>query len=113
MKPKTNHGAEIALETTERQAVAPAATCSPIFFDINYKVRVKLNPWGRGIYMDHYAKYGVECEPPERDSDGWSEFQLWNLMEVYGPHMTIGMKVPFETEIALYPENAPILPPTP
>lgn len=97
-------------QTTESPAVAPAATCSPIFFNINYKVRVKLNRWGRGIYMDHYAKYGVECEPPERDSDGWSEFQLWNLMEIYGPHMTIGMKVPFETEIALYPENSELNP---
>lgn len=87
-------------------AVAPAATCSPIRFNVNHKVRVKLNAWGRDIYMEHFDRYGVETGPPSEAADGWSEFQLWCLMEIFGPHMTIGMKVPFETEIELLSENA-------
>lgn len=86
-------------------AVAPAASCSPIRFNVNHNVRVKLNDWGRSIYMEHFDRYGVECGPPDEDSEGWSKHQLWVLMEIFGPAMTIGMKVPFETEIELLPEN--------
>lgn len=27
---------------------------------------------------------------PEVDEDGYSEFQLWHFMNIYGPHMKLG-----------------------
>lgn len=94
-----------ANQTPPPEGLAPT-NGSPIRFNVNHKVRVKLNDWGRDIFMEHFDRYGIECGPPAEDAEGWSEHQLWCLMEIFGPHMTIGMKVPFETEIELLPENS-------
>ena len=36
----------------------------------------------------------------ERD-DGWSRWQLWDLMSTFGEHVYPGAQTPFETEIRL------------
>lgn len=43
--------------------------------------------------------------PPVEDSDGWSSWQLWNLMQELGPHIYIGCEIPFETTIEFEPIN--------
>lgn len=60
----------------------------------NYKVKVKLTTYGKTIYYHRYdqlIKMGVNLERslPAVDEDGFSSFQLWDFMELYGPHISM------------------------
>ena len=65
-------------------------------FNLNDYVRVKLTPHGREILKTTYNNY-----QPRIDKNGWYRTQLWSLMEDFGPHIRMGTKPPFETEIEL------------
>lgn len=81
---------------------------SSIKFNINENVNVRLTPYGRIIlnkaFPDWYTPY------PE-DSEGWTTFQLWKLMAMFGPHTRMGgLNECFETEIEiLCPSSTPKL----
>ncbi len=78
-------------------------------FNINEWVRVKLTDRGREILqrnfhevterMPIHARMRRVFSPPKEDAEGWSEWQLHNLMETFGEHSGLGMVVPFHTEI--------------
>lgn len=74
-------------------------------FNINDYVSVKLNDAGREILrQDHEAFRRMVPNtrafvPPEEDEDGFSRFQLWDLMHKFGPHISLGRIPPFETTI--------------
>ena len=64
--------------------------------NLNETIKVKLTPYGEEIYYKQFdelnKKYGREiCNPqmPRIDTDGYTEFQLWQFIELYGQH--IGM----------------------
>ena len=67
--------------------------------NLNDNIRVKLTEHGKDIYYHQYdrtnAFLGRElCKPsyPEVDEDGYTTFQLWCFIELYGVHM--GMTLP-------------------
>lgn len=65
-------------------------------FNINHIVRVKLTDYGKELI----AKDPDGPYPYTVDEDGWSEFQLWVLMDIFGRHCFCGsVKLPFETEM--------------
>lgn len=81
-------------------------------FNINHNVRVKLTEDGRALHRKNHddlvahalslgAKQGWDYRAPKEDADGWSEWQLWILMQEFGPHITHGAKLPFETTIEI------------
>lgn len=70
-------------------------------FNVNSHVRVKLNDLGREIYMQYYDRWGIETGPPKEEGDGYSRFQLHELMSIFGEHMGVGFSVPFETTVLL------------
>jgi len=81
----------------------------PISFNINNWVRVKLTDAGRVIHrqaheeqMKLLSRPDDKYTPPKEDVDGWSLWQLWRLMQLFGPHMTTGFNHPFETTIELF-----------
>lgn len=39
--------------------------------------------------------------PPKEDASGWSKWQLWSLMEAFGPHIHLGSENCFETTIEM------------
>lgn len=67
--------------------------------NLNCIVKVKLTDHGKDIFYHQYdelnkfikARGGDIIEPrfPDVDSDGYSKFQLWDFMHVYGKHMTL------------------------
>lgn len=63
-------------------------------FNINNIVRVKLTDIGKRIISG--KKY-----MPAEDERGWSEWQMWDLMNVFGEHIYLGMSLPFEAEIEI------------
>ena len=67
--------------------------------NLNEMVKVKLTPLGAEIYYKQFDELNKECgreickpQMPQIDKDGYTEFQLWNFIELYGQH--IGMCKP-------------------
>jgi len=63
-------------------------------FNINDYVYAKLTDAGKAIAHEQLAKY-------EEFDGGWSKWQLWELMAVFGSSMYNGCDVPFETNIRI------------
>lgn len=77
----------------------PSAQPEPIRINLNESIKVKLTDWGKEIYYHQYDRTnqiaGREiCKPrfPREDENGYTEFQLWYFIELYGMH--IGMTLP-------------------
>lgn len=75
--------------------------------NINDTVRIRLNERGLEILRDeheelrrHFPKVGP-WKPPAVDEYGYSSFQLWQVMQHFGPNMYLGCVPPFGTEIVL------------
>ena len=85
-------------------------------FNINEIVRVRLTDHGRAMHKaDHkifWDSVGVLISPsyvpPKEDENGWSEWQLWSLMQSFGNHLSLGGKNCFETTIEIFePKKEP------
>lgn len=85
-------------------------------FNVNHKVRVRLTDEGRRLLIEKRkrlneilrASQAVPHEDmPFVEVDGWSEWQLWQLMAHFGEHIGMGVGLLFETDIELdaIPEN--------
>lgn len=83
-----------------------------INFNINTTVRVKLTDHGREIYCSNHNELIQKCldsgypahvayEPIKEDSQGWSEWQLWQLMATFGKHIDVCENNPFDTIIKI------------
>ena len=67
--------------------------------NLNEIIKVKLTPYGAEIYYKQFDELNKQrgreiCKPqmPRIDKDGYTEFQLWHFIELYGDH--IGMCKP-------------------
>ena len=65
--------------------------------NLNDPVKVKLTDYGISIYYHrfdviNYKAGRTVCEPsyPKVDKDGYTEFQLWDFMNIYGSYMKMG-----------------------
>jgi hypothetical protein len=75
-------------------------------FNVNDEVRVKLTSFGRSIHRLQWEAREQSVrellgayEPPIEDSEGWSTWQLWELMHSFGAHCFNGCIIPFEMQI--------------
>jgi len=77
-------------------------------FNVNEYVRVKLTP--KGIQILKNAQEARQKQfpavrtfetfrMPEVDSEGYTKYQLWDLMDTFGNFVGPGLELPFETEI--------------
>ena len=64
--------------------------------NLNCIVKVKLTDHGKDIFYHRYdelnkASGRIIITPrfPDVDSEGFSQFQLWDFMQVYGKHMML------------------------
>lgn len=78
--------------------------------NINNYVYVQLTQYGRDIHKNaHHDLMAALKEPPKNyvynppkeDEDGWSKWQLWNLMNYFGKAMYMGNDTPFKTTIKM------------
>ena len=88
-----------AYDEIEEIKALPSAQPEPIRINLNEPIKVKLTDWGKEIYYHQYDRTnqiaGREiCKPrfPREDENGYTEFQLWCFIELYGMHM--GMTLP-------------------
>ncbi len=75
----------------------PSAQSEPLSINLNEWIKVKLTDLGKEIYYHRYDKlnktYGREVlKPslPSEDEDGYTRFQLWKFIQLYGAHIGMG-----------------------
>lgn len=83
-------------------------------FNLNDYVRVRLTDHGRMIHREDFEQLRAQCpngtlrySPPKEDAEGWSRWQMWNLMYHFGNAMGPGCDLPFEIDIILEVPDAP------
>jgi hypothetical protein len=103
--PWTIKAARIVADALMEQMVAESKT---IDFNINDYVLVKLTDVGRmelkRIYTDLNKNLnGImgDYTPPVEDSEGWSRWQMWDLMNKLGSVMRYFVDPPFNTDIKI------------
>jgi hypothetical protein len=76
-----------------------------IDFNINNYVLVKLTNTGKNILKTEHDKMAAdypmlgEYKPPFEDHDGYSRWQMWDIMGKLGSHCGHGFSLPFDTNI--------------
>lgn len=74
-------------------------------FNLNDYIKVKMNQQGLAIYRKRYddlwngKKPLFEYQPPKTDENGWSEWQAWEFMHIFGQHLGNGFNNPCETSV--------------
>lgn len=78
--------------------------------NLNSIIKVKLTDYGKDVFYHQYDQLnkfivehnGTPIEPryPDVDEDGYSIFQLWDFMHVYGPGLRLG-----STNVPIKPLN--------
>ena len=81
-----------------------------IKFNINDIIKIRLTDKGRRILRQRYdelTRYSPNLfkkfpyEEPEVDENGWSTWQMWEVMQIFGPHMGNGFDLCFDTVIQI------------
>ena len=80
--------------------------------NLNETVKVKLNEIGLAIYADRAKETNKKFEEnnikhrcpiyPKRDDEGYVEFQLWDLMNLYGKYLELTLIPPFEDNVIYF-----------
>ena len=84
----------------------PLSTEERVTFNVNNTVRVKVTPVGRMELLRQHDEFrksfpGLGAWDLRVDDEGYSEFQLWDLMQQLGHLCGLGQQVPFETDIQI------------
>ena len=80
---------------------------SEIKFNVNHRVKIKLTQYGKDYLIkkheDFCKKFNIytDIHIPEESEEGWSEWQLWDLMARLGNAFAGGVHLPFETNIII------------
>lgn len=68
-----------------------------IRINLNEPIKVKLTDLGRDIYYHRFDKFNermgkeiIKPSYPKVDENGYTEFQLWLFINIYGPYMDMG-----------------------
>lgn len=91
-------------DSPHNRLAAPAKGEEPVWhrFNVNHEVEFRLTDHGRAVHRAFWEPYSAgKYRAPEVDADGWSRFQLWDAMAVFGPHLSMTGSNPFETTIRL------------
>lgn len=75
--------------------------------NLNYYIKVKLTEKGKEIYryrfnkndIEELEKFGIEPLEPKVDEEGYTEFQMWDFMRIFGKHFHMIGDIPCETNV--------------
>jgi hypothetical protein len=75
-------------------------------FNLNNSVKVKLNEKGLAMHRAEWDTVfaGITSftyNAPMVDSEGYSEFHMWEFMHIFGPAMTMGGELPFNMNVLI------------
>ena len=67
--------------------------------NLNDMIKVKLTEFGKQVHTQRYASinlqigrilFSMEEAMPKIDSEGYTQYQLWDFMNIFGPYMQLG-----------------------
>lgn len=73
-------------------------------FNLNGAIRFRPTAKGMKIWREHWGETRSAVGGPyslKVDADGWATEQLWQVMQVFGPHFGLGLESPIEMGIEL------------
>ncbi len=83
-----------------------------VAINLNEHIKVKLTDYGKEIYYHQYdcinnyhEREIITPHFPKEDSEGYSVFQLWDFMRLYGEYMHLGWKEVIKPLEIVYCEN--------
>ena len=86
-----------------------------IKFNINHSVKVKVTEYGYEVWLAHQNKFvhfsgtiksvTIEELKAKQGEEGYTKFQLWDIMSIFVAKMTMGFENPIDTNIILLPEK--------
>lgn len=68
--------------------------------NLNHYIKVKLNDYGKKIHHDYWKEICKDAGVPYElkvDEDGYSSFQIYEFMNIFGEHAYLGCKEFLET----------------
>ena len=86
-------------------------------FNINNTIKVKLTDHGRDIlneYFSEISKYcaGIDIESDDvissqyaEDEEGYTEFQLWDFMNIFGSYFRLGSPIIIQNNDIIFNEE--------
>lgn len=69
--------------------------------NFNNSVKVVLNDLGHEVLRKHYSKLSNRDLVIEIDDEGYTKFQTYELMNIFGPYTTLGKRMPFDTRVLI------------
>ena len=70
-------------------------------FNINDTLLLKLTDVGRLQYAKHYVAFEMSPPPLKLREDGSAAFVVWEAMRIFGPALSMGGPLMFETSVWL------------
>lgn len=68
-----------------------------IEYNLNKTVYVKLNSVGRDIYKNYIQDLNSNLSTePKVNENGYTKFQLWDLIHIFGEYIGLGLPTPFD-----------------
>ena len=68
-----------------------------IEYNLDKTVYVRLNNIGRDIYKNYIQNLNSNLSTePEIDENGYTKFQLWDLIHIFGEYIDLGLPTPFD-----------------
>lgn len=58
--------------------------------NLNNWIKVRLTSYGRQVFTAHYLIFGMKPPIIKVDDNGYSTFQLWKFIEIFGAHIYMG-----------------------
>lgn len=76
-----------------------------IEYNLNKTVYVRLNNIGRDIYKNYIQSLNSDLPTePEVDENGYTKFQLWDLIHIFGEYIDLGLPTPFDKNCIYFKE---------
>lgn len=76
-----------------------------IEYNLNKTIYVKLNDVGKDIYKNYIQNLNSNLSTePEVDENGYTKFQLWDLIHIFGECIGLGLQTPFDKNCIYFKE---------
>lgn len=76
-----------------------------IEYNLNKTVYVRLNNIGKDIYKNYIQNLNCNLYTElEVDENGFTKFQLWDLIHIFGKYIDLGLPTPFDKNCIYFKE---------
>jgi hypothetical protein len=76
-----------------------------IEYNLNKTVYARLNNIGRDIYKNYIQSLNSNLSTElEVDENGFTKFQLWDLIHIFGEYINLGLPTPFDKNCIYFKE---------